>query len=460
MDSEQISVLLLVLLIWIAVIATCIFVSYRDKRAPADDIGVLWLVVLGMYCTFSPISWLLQDGSYGFLTLYRLYALQPTTDEMKTLLEIGLAFSVAFAGPYLLFRWHVPRGDASIYTRICTTKMTAAVGIIIVFQAIMLFLRFGGFIRMPDSYWDSYLVLQELPLALRQTIKIGGGFASVAMLVCLVGILQRWPRHRLPFFVYIAMVLFSFDPKGARTGIVIGLMSVGIAWHVLIRPIALYIWLASGSFGLVAFTALGIIRSLEADSFDEIREASTEGYGIGEFDAIWANGVELLQSLELGRLSVPPAAQFGEFWAFVPSQLLPFEKMTLSDWFVETFYPQYQAEGGGWAFGAISQAVIGSGIIEAIIRGSLLGIVAAYIMKWYRSPVASWWRFPLYLYLLVFVYQSVRDTTFMQIGYVLQIALPTLILIGLIDKLLTVNLRLERHAETACQTPSLYDKYR
>src|SRR5262245_14087785 len=122
MDGDQISVLLLVLLIWTAVIGTCVFVAHRDKRAPADDLGVLWLVVLGMYCTFSPISWLLQDGSYSFLTLYRLYALQPTTDEMKKLLEIGLAFSVAFAGPYLCLRRHVPFRDASIHKCISTEQ--------------------------------------------------------------------------------------------------------------------------------------------------------------------------------------------------------------------------------------------------------------------------------------------------------------------------------------------------
>jgi len=334
--------------------------------------------------------------------------------------------------------------------------MTAAIGIIVVFQAIMLSLRFGGFIRSPDSYYDSYLVLQELPLGLRQAIKMGAGFASVAMLVCLVGILQRWPRQRLPFFIYIAMILLSFDPKGARTGIVIGLMSVGIAWHVLIRPIPLYMWITAGILGLAVFTALGIIRHLEAESLDELREASTEGFGIGEFDAIWANGVELLQSRELGRLNVPPAAQFGELWSFVPSQLLPFEKMSLSDWFVETFYPEYQAEGGGWAFGAISQAVIGDGIMEAVFRGGILGALAAWLMKWYRSPRAQWWRLPLYLYLLISVYQSVRDTTFMQIGYAVQIALPTLILIALIDKLLTMSVKVERPNEAACQRPSCY----
>jgi hypothetical protein len=455
LDADQSSVLFLVLLIWAVVIATCLFAARHDRRAPADDIGVLWLVVLGMYSTFSPLSWLLQDGSYSFLSLYRLISLQPTVDEITQLLNIALAYISGFAATYLLLRRYVPPGVATTHGHVSTSNMTAAFGIVVAFQATMLVMRLGGVIRTPDSYYDSYLVVQELPLALRQVLKIAGGIASVAMLVLLVGILQRWPRQRFLFVLYIAMILLSFDPKGARTGIAIGLLSAGVAWHVLVRPIPLRWWLITSILGLVLFTVFGIIRALEAESFADLRELSTEGIGLGEFDALWANAVELLQARESGWLDVPAAARFGELWAFIPSQLLPFEKMSLSEWFVETFYPSYQAAGGGWAFGAVSQAVIGGGTIEAALRGAVLGALAAWVMKWYRSPAASWWRFPLYLYLLIFVYLSVRDTTFTQIGYVVQIALPALILIALIGKLLAIGSNAARPAGGACRTSPL-----
>jgi hypothetical protein len=439
LDADQISVLFLVLLIWAVVGATCLFAARCDRRAPADDIGVLWLVMFAMYSTFPPLSWLLQGGSYSLLSFFRLYTLQPTIDEVTQLLIIALAYTSGFATVYFLLRRHVPRGTATTYAHISSSNMTGALVIVVAFQLAMLAMRAGGFIRTPESYYDSYLVIQELPLAVRQALRIGGGIASVAMLVLLVGILQRWPRQRALFILYIAMILLTFDPRGARTGIAIGLLSAGMAWHVLVRPIPLRWWLTASILGLVFFTVVGIIRALEAESLADLRELSTEGSGLGEFDALWANAVELLQARESGWLDIPPAARFGEFWAFVPSQLLPFEKMSLSEWFVETFYPLYQAEGGAWAFGAIGQAVIGGGTIEAALRGAVLGAVAAWLMKWYRSAAAPWWRFPLYLYLLIFVYQSVRNTTLEPLGYAIQFAFPALILIALIGKLLAMG---------------------
>jgi hypothetical protein len=437
LDRDQIVVLLFVMLIWAVVGFVFTLSANRDRRTPADDIGVLWLIVLAMYSTLPPLSWMLQGGSYSFLNLYRLYILQPTSEEITQLLSIALAYVLAFAFVYLLLSRHIPPGDATRHRFIIKPYLTAAFGIVVAFQATMLLMRVGGFIRTPESYYDSYLVVQELPLAFRQILRIGGGIASVSLIVILVGALQRWPRQRHLFILYIALILLSFDPKGPRSGMMIGCLSSAIAWHVLIRPIPLRWWITASICGLILFTALGILRALESPG--DLSELTMEGSGLGEFDALWANAIELLQARESGWLDVPSAARFGEFWAFVPSQLLPFDKMSVSDWFLETFYPLYQAEGGGWAFGAIGQAVIGDGILEAGLRGSVLGAILALVMKWYRSSAASWWRLPLYLYLLIFIYQSIRDTTFSLAGYTLQIALPAFICIAIIGKVLALG---------------------
>jgi hypothetical protein len=312
--------------------------------------------------------------------------------------------------------------------------MAGALAIVLVFQTTMLVVVVGGFISTAESYIDSYRVVQELPLPVRQVLKIEGGMASIATLVLLVAILQRWPRQRLFFILYLAIVLLSFDPEGSRVAVATGLLSVAIAWHVLVRPIPARWWFAGGFFGLVFFLALGLRRAL--GSWDEFGVLSPDGFGIGEFESLWANAVELLQARESGGLDVPVAARFGEFWAFMPSQLLPFQKLSLSDWLVQTFYPAYYEAGGGLAFGAISQAVIGGGVPEAALRGAILGAMAAWLMKWYRTPSATWWRLPLYLYLLVFVFQSVRDTTFRLLGDAVQIVLPALLLIALTGALL------------------------
>ena len=427
-------VLGLVLLIYASVIAVAAFAARRNRRAPADDIGVMWLVVLALYTTLSPITWLLQGGTYSILSFSRLFTLQPSSVEMIELLQISVAYAVAFGMSYIAFRLRSPVGSIGNHAYISGPKMAGALTIVVAFQMAMIIVSVGGFIRAPETYHDTYKVIQELPLGMRQALKVGQGVASVAMLVLLVGVLQRWSRQRFLFIVYVLVVLLSFDARGSRTAIATGLLSAGIGWHVLVRPIPLRWWISSGLLGLLVFTALGVFRALE--SWEEVGTVDFDGAGVGEFDALWANGVELLQAKQFQQLDVPLAARFGEFWAFVPSQFLFFEKWSAADWFVETFHPDDQAIGGGWAFGAIGQAVIGDGAWEAAIRGGLLGALAAWIMKWYRSPHAKWWALPMYLYLLTFVYQSVRDTTFQPLGSTVQIVLPALLLVELLGTLL------------------------
>jgi hypothetical protein len=330
--------------------------------------------------------------------------------------------------------------------------MVAAFAVVVVYQLSLLIVGAGGFIRTPESYMDSYLVLHELPLPARQALKIGGGISSVAALVLLVAILQRWPRQRKLFVLYLAMVLLSFPFSGARSIVVTGLLSAGIAWHVVVRPIRARWWIAAGIFGLVIFTALGVLRALE--SLNDLGTISDEGSGLGELDALWANAVELQQAKEAGWLDIPISARFGEFWAFVPSQLLPFEKSSLSEWFLGTFYPEDKAMGGGWAFGAIGQAVIGGGVVEAVLRGGVLGALAVWLMKWHRSLKVNWWSTPLYLYLLAFVFQSVRDTTFRPLVDVVQIVLPALLLIALTGELLNIGGQASRGVKAACRRSS------
>jgi hypothetical protein len=435
LDDDQITILSLVLLIHTIVVGVAIVAARKNMRAPADDIGVMWLVVLALYSTLSPITWVLHGGTYSIFSFSRLFTLQPTTQEMIELLQIAVAYTIAFALVYLGFRWSSPiRRTAEHYPYISASKIGGALTIVVVFQIALLIVSIGGFIRAPESYTDTYKIIQELPLGLRQGLKVGQGIASVGMLVLLVGILQRWPRQRFLFVLYILVVLLSFDARGSRSAIATGLLAAGIAWHVLVREIPVRWWISSGVAGLLIFTALGVFRALE--SWEEFGTIDFEGAGIGEFDALWANGVELLQAKQAQQLDMPLAARFGEFWAFVPSQLLFFEKWSAADWFVGTFHPDDQAIGGGWAFGAIGQAVIGDGVYEAAIRGGILGALAAWIMKWYQSTQVKWWALPVYLYLLVFVYQSVRDTTFQPLGGVVQIVLPALLLIEVFGTLL------------------------
>ena len=299
-------------------------------------------------------------------------------------------------------------------------------------------LRAGGYLRSAESYIDSYHAVQELPLGLRQVLKIAGGMATIAQFVLLVALLQRWPKTRTLFILYLAILLLKYDPQGSRQAVAMGLLSSAIAWHILIRPIPARRWIAAGAFGFLLFMVLGVLRGIGimGEGGEDIDAGEIEGIGLGELDHLWANALHLLQ--EGGsKLDIPITARLGEFWAFVPSQLLPFEKLALKDWYLELFFPEYKEMGGGYQFGALSQAVIGGGIVEATLRGGVVAILSVGLMKWYRSPRAAWWRLPLYLYLLTLAYLSIRDTTFRPLLEFAQTAVPALFLIELIAALVT-----------------------
>jgi hypothetical protein len=427
------TVLALIVLIWSVAAAVYYLGVVRDGKAPADDLGFWWLTILALYVTLPPLSWWLQGGEYTPLTS-RLYSISPTNADVTYLLLIGAAYATSFACVYWPIRRRANAASTARIAPIVSGQMWSAaiiVGITVVAGAIV-----SLYTERADSYTDYYRVIADMPLVLRQFLKVIGSMGSVATLVLLIAILQRWPRHRWPLFLYVGTVLIAFDPSGSRAGVAIRMFALAVAWHVVVRPIPTRNWAIGGTMGLLLFLAFGLLRGVQAAA--ELGGAELTGLGLAEFDGVWANALELRRAAEGQNLAVPFAAQYGEFWAFLPSQLLPFEKGDLSIWFLDTFWPTYKERGGGLAFGALSQAVIGGGVTEAAVRGAMLGGVAGALFRWHRSGDPRWWGFPVYLYLVVEVVQSVRDTTFRQLSDTVQLVLPSLVFIGIVGAVLSI----------------------
>lgn len=443
MSDTHFVVILQMASVWAIVVWVYILTARRDGRAPIDDIGFLWLGVFALYSTLPPLSWLLQGGFYGPGS-GRLFEMQPSANEVMSLLNIALAYIVSFALVYIVLLRRVSRPVAMAQAYIGGTKMAGAAVIVLAGYVSGVAIGKMGLIGVSESYTDSLRVLAELPLGLRQVLKAFSSVSLIATLVLLIGMLQRWarPRYRVLFIFYLLSIVANVDPQGSRTGVATGLLSIVIAWHVLVRPIPSLRLFVGGVLGLLAFLALGILRGRgSAAGIGDIQLKMVE---FGEFDTLWANAAQLWQVRQNGVFDVPFGTRFSELFAFVPSQLLWFEKSTLSVWYLDTYYPASKEQGAGLAFGAMSQAIIGGGMFEAAIRGATFGAIAVWIMKWVRTPSRTWWRFPLHLFILTFVYQGVRDTTFTLWGSLVQIVLPTFVVIGIVGGLLSMVSRAAR----------------
>src|SRR5262249_34129648 len=84
---------------------------------------------------------------------------------------------------------------------------------------------------------------------------------------------------------------------------------------------------------------------------------------------------------------------------------LPFEKIDVQNWVSEqSANPAY------FMFNPVSQAIIGFGWLELVIRGLLLGMVFAKIRAWYSRRSQSFWVTLLYFYILIISYYTIRST--------------------------------------------------
>jgi len=267
---------------------------------------------------------------------------------------------------------------------------------------------------------------------MRQLIKMidaVSGFASIIMIVAAFQRCSKSNKYKLFIVLYMLLMLFSYNLVGQRSKLFINMFMIAVSYHVIVKPFPAKLLVPCGIVGLSLFNYLGAIRGL--------REGADYGlvFGIGEFDMLWGNAVELLRNKIDGNIDLPLYLRFEEFYSFIPSQFLWIDKIDLSTWYVTNYYGAYADAGGGLAFGAISQAVVGDGMPEAFIRGVILGLLAMLTMKWLNKKNGRWWYFPVQLALLVLVYHSIRSTTFSQLASLVQIYIPTIITIEIIGQI-------------------------
>lgn len=428
---------------FIVIICSVVFYLYRisskkDKTAPIDDIGVFWTATLALYTTLPVFSWILQGYTYLSPLNPRLLEYQPSIQDVNSLLFIAVSYSVGFAIFFSFFRRKINKLEIGTFKQINPSIIFIALGILI-FTKLVLFssvLLFG--IQSAESYIDQYRVIQEAPLLIRQLLKYLLAFQSLAIIIILISIFQNWKKSKIYFLFFLFFTLFSFDPEGGRASIATTILAIFFLWHVLIKKITSKLWLSFSIIGITLFLGFGLLRGVQ--NLADYNLTGDDNPGVGEFDAIWSNAVHLNEEKKKGNMNVPFTVRFGEFWEFVPSQILPFNKLSLSIWYLDTYYSDYKEQGGGWAFGALSQAVVGNGPFEGFIRGGILGAIYGFLMFWYRKSKNLWWSLPLYLNVYLFSFMSIRDTTFQQFSTIIQNTLPGLFIIFVLS--LTIKKRI------------------
>ena len=409
--------------------------SRRDETGSWLEIGPLYLMIIILYALFPLLGNLVSGGIYTELSDARMLAYGvPSPDEIGAIGWMYFAYIAAFAIAYGMARGSNPIHAGGIRR----PDTTVIVAFLIFLGATELFKLYIGiaYNLKAATYAESYLVVRQLPLALRQINAFAVGGAFVAKLAVLLFLFLDFKRNRLWIALWLGVAVGSafLQPNAERGGLFLLLLSALTLYHYVVKPVSTTTLLVLGAVGFTVYVALGILRT-----FGSGRVISP--FGFTDFDGIFANAFDLLKRKEAGEVHLPLSKLYlGDVFVFVPQQFLPFEKFGAADWYMSQFYPEAWAEGGGAAFGAIAEGIIGSGWFDLILRGAFVGLLFAGVQR-YAAQRTSFWTLLFYAWVVVYAYQCFRASTTVLLNFVVFRFLPPVLIVGMLAGLLQGTVR-------------------
>jgi len=404
-DNRPVVVVLLVL----AAIAIVFELSLvRNGAAPFFEIGGFFAAVVSIYACYPMIGYLVNGLTFTPLNDLRLFNGQPTPRQIATIGWWYAAFLASFCLAYRLCRGR----NASLRARPASIRLLVVA--VVLYGVILAFIMAcEEWLTLNEgTYEGTYVAIRNLPRLLRQVYTSSAGMLPTLSILILIGFFAHYSKTRVYILLWFATFGYLvWAARGSRTGFFILAFAALMLYHHLVRPISLRSAVVMAVVGVIAFNAFGALRASHG--------LSAGMFGVAnEFESIFATVFDLkyVQQAQ-GALLGHPELRLTDLLAVIPQQLLPFPKGMPADWYVITYYPTYYATGGGMAFGVVAEAVTGWGWVELAIRGVLLGVLFGLLHRHFSRRVLGPGTLALYIWLTMWSYNCVRNTTMPLLGW-------------------------------------------
>lgn len=381
----------------------------RDGILPVDEIGLWFAGVVTIYTVWPLLVFQIVGLEYTPFNDSRLFQIQPLPTDIGRMGWWHVAFLSAFVTAYLIVRGMVPvvqRESPKVSRSRLIMTLVAWTGTIVISAIVSILYPSSA-----ETYAGGYAAVANLPLAIRQIVRLSSSFAFIVNLLLLVWLFSDYRKRRWIIWGWLGYQVLSIILNlGSRSGVMLSLAACIILFHLRVRFVRPLYAVLLGVAGLGGFLVIGVIRAV-GSIFGGATTLPTLPLG-GEFESLFGNAVDLYSRSTTGGVpKVPLGVYLADIVAPIPSQLLPFEKMDQANWYMATFYPEALEQGQGLAFGSMAQAVIGLGVPEVLLRGALLGVIFAAAFRFYRRRQGRLWVVVGYLWLTLWAYQSYRAST-------------------------------------------------
>jgi len=394
------------LLLTLTLIGTSWYLMARREGATFNilSIGPVYLGVIALYSVLPFLQLQVLGLVVGTNVDSRLSITQPDEVEISSLCLLYLGYMAGFCACYLF------DGKEEIKVRWLPDLQFDRTAIIIVYIGLTIFVEAVrvSYISQAKTYIDTYVATDAIPLFLRQIYLQGAGALIVVKMLLLYRLLIVDRSYGL-FGCFMAFeFVLLFDPSGSRHDLFVLLFSLMLVFSFQVRRISALTAFLIGFAGVATFLALGAFRSGYITSGVAAADLLSAN---SEFTAMFATAADLQHRLAGGEVkSLGLWLYFGDFIGLVPQQILPFDKVIPSDWYVHTFYPE--ATGQGFGFGAISESELGFGWIEAVGRGAIIGFLFSRLHRIFKGQSGAVVVFLFYMWVETVAYNCFRISTF------------------------------------------------
>lgn len=411
----------------ILISATFLIILTRKFQSNAMhiDLGMIFMVVCAVYGFVPAIGVLLAENGIGFIEDNRMVGYFDI-ESVYYIQTLFFAFFVCFCISYCFFRKKSEFNNSNIEFK--QKYLIATISVYLMCLTSVPVIKYLLGVDFSEDYIGTYTELRNYPLIIQQIFGVIDQLTFSFMIANVVFALKYRPQwSRYIFIALVINMLYASVSGGSRTTAFLGFIAYLVAASILVRPVSFVRLIPVGLLSLMLFMAAGYWRGETGEN-----PVLTAIQG-GEFMALFVNSVDLSEHLLTGNAgNFAHQLMFADIAKMVPSQLWLGQKLDPATWYAETFYPEYYAAGGGFAFGVLSEAVMGFGIGDAIVRGLLLGFFFAYAGNNLMGRNATILSTFIYVWLIVICYQSYRDTTFSFLARGIYQVIPVFLLLRFI----------------------------
>lgn len=384
----------------------------RDQAPPVVDIGVAAVTFTTLYTVIPLLNFYLGGLEFGVLSDGRLQRHVPSAEELGMFFAQHIAYLGALALAYSFFRPTIPRGPVGQVNPPRGVALNILVWMFLILTAYAAVLYYVLGIGFKTGYGDESHIW-EGPLWLQQINGKLSDLQFIFQAAVLAFMVRRKDANQVRYFLYLLIawnVGVALLEPGSRSELLSLLLLTFLFWQTF-HGTSLRFTMIVPPTVFALFMFLGLVRSflnlgdmvLSIDRFETLASATNE------FQSMLGTAFDVQKILERGA-DVPATLMFNDVVPMLPpQQLLPFPKISGADWYLVQI--GQDGMGIGYVWSVISQASVGFGIAELVVRGVVLGWFLARVHGWYRRRQKKFLPTVIYVVLCVSTVSTFRDTT-------------------------------------------------